>query len=279
MKLVLNTFLLCLSVMATVAQIPNGNFEEWETIDTIENPVHWQTNNHYVDYAPVVKVEDAIDGDYSMKISSTARDIFGTATWPGCAHVKLLPTDTYQYMTASIKIDSIEMGEIEIRVKQRTTDGFFEKIGGWQRETVTNGVSHIWFPIEQTSLDTLLIEIWAFNQDEPAMGNTGYSEAIIDNLTLTNTVATQQAIEADAIDWLISPNPAKDMVTVRLDRPLTSPFQLLLLDLQGRVHQTHNFTHLKETTFNLEGILPGVYILALRKDGLTLQQSKVVVIR
>ncbi len=246
-------------MLATLAQIPNGNFEEWQTIGNIESPKYWQTNNYYESSTPVDKEEDAIEGNYSMKISSTAFNIFGTL--PGCAHVKFLPQQIYSYMTASVKIDSIEMGEIDIRIKQRTPNGLFEQIGGWESTTPTAGVSQIVFPIAQTQLDTLLIEIWAYNT-QTIFGITGYSEAVIDNLNLTTISSSLDAHFANGIKCLISPNPAQNVVSVRLDQALIGgPCRLRLLDLQGRVWQEHEFQIFSEATLYVGGLEPGVYLL------------------
>ncbi len=270
------TFLLCLPIFSSNAQIPNGNFEEWETINNIEFPVFWQTNNYYESSTPVDKEEeDAIEGNYSMKISSTALGIGNQL--PGCAHIKFLPQQFYKYFIAAVKIDSIEMGEIAIRVKQRTSNGLFEKIGEWGTTTVTAGVSQIVFPITQTQLDTILVEIWAFNTWTPN-GVIGYSEAIIDKLNLV-TASSLNGGFANSVKWLIFPNPTKDFVSIHLDQALLGSSQVRLLDLQGRVHKTHQFSNLKETTMGLEDIPPGVYLLELRKAGELIKQTKLVVLK
>ncbi len=276
-----STFLplfLCCQTLISVAQIPNSNFEAWETIDSIENPVHWQTNNYYVGYTPVVKTEAAIEGNYSIKISSTARDVVGGATLPGCAHVRFLPTEIYKSMTASVRIDSMDAGKIALRVKQRTAGGFFEKIGEWSSNTVTSGTLSIVFPVDQSQIDTLLLEIWAFNT-ETVLGNIGYSEAILDNLHLTTMVTTEQMPFAGSVDWRISPNPAREAVSVRLDPGITGPGQLRLIDLQGRVRLDLLFQNLSEATIDLGGLETGVFLVELNRRGLVVQRKKLVLNR
>jgi Secretion system C-terminal sorting domain len=281
MKPLFCVFSCLLSAMAAFSQIPNGNFEEWETVDSIESPTLWQTNNYYVGYTPIDKISNAISGNYSMKISSTARDLYSHGSWPGCAYLKFKPTEIYPYMTASVRIDSIKNGEIEIRVKQRAADGFFYRIGGWKRSTLTNGTKTIWFPIEYTQLDTLMIDIWAFNRDEVYGGpNYGYSGAIIDNLQLTNTVATEEEYGNEtAISWQISPNPAHDFINISLEKRLTKPCQLKLYDINGTVRITSTYQTFKEEKINVFGLASGIYVLELNQDGQVLHRSRVMVLQ
>ncbi len=271
-------FLVAIVQTISFSQIPNGQFEEWQTIDTIEHPVAWTTNNFYVGYAPVQKVEDAIEGNYSLKISSTARDLNGFATWPGCAHVKFLPTQTYQYMTASVRIDSVKEGRIEIRVKQRNANGFYEKIGGWVRNTVTVGVKDIWFPLEQMQMDTLLVEVWAFNKDTPEWEtNTTYSAAVLDNLALTNTVGAQEIHAGEGIDLHVSPNPVKELLTVKLTERQVGASTLRLIDLQGRARQEHKFQNLSVAFLDVSGLQLGIYVLEMSSEGGIVARKRVVV--
>ncbi len=272
------TFFFSCQILVSIAQIPNGNFEQWETLDSIENPVHWATNNYYVGYKPVMKEEAAISGLYSMKISSTARDVFGTATLPGCAHVKLMPTQLYLFLTASIRIDSIDQGEITLRVKQRRPDGFYEKIGDWKSSTVTAGVQQITMPIAQTLLDTLLIEVWAFNT-EIVLGNVGYSEAILDDLSLKTSVGIHETPVTNDLHWKIWPNPARDFITILPDRIWTAPCQVSIIDQQGKLRQEHEFQNFSDMTIGVQHLEAGIYLLEIRIAGSVFPHKNIVIIK
>jgi hypothetical protein len=260
-------FSFCITFLSGIAQVPNGNFEEWQTVDSIENPVHWETNNYYVGYTPVAKTTDAIEGSYSMKVSSTARDIWGTATGYGCAHVKLVPTEEYKYLTASVRVDTVDSeGEVSIRVKQwQPGSGLYEKIGTWKDTAATNGVVQVVLPIEQAGLDTVLIEIWAKNHYDPFTNTIGHTEVIIDNLRLTTTVAAQAQI--NRIGWKIYPNPATDAIHIRVQQPLSKPCALRLFDFQGRLLQSHYFPTLSEISLPLIDVSSGIYFLELTVEG------------
>jgi hypothetical protein len=263
-----------------MAQVPNGNFEAWQTLDSIENPVYWETNNYYVGYTPVAKTTNAIEGNYSMKISSTARDVFGTATGYGCAHVKFVPTEEYKYLTASVRVDTVDHleGEVSIRVKQwQPGSGLYEKIGTWKDTAATNGVVQVVLPIEQAGLDTVLIEVWAKNHYNPFIFPIGYTEMIIDNLQLSTTVAAKESVNNSG--WTIYPNPATDAINIQFQHPLSKPCTLRLFDIHGRLLKSHDFPTLHETALPLPDFLPGIYLLEITSEGEAKRTEKFVVKR
>jgi hypothetical protein len=259
-----------------LAQVPNGNFEEWQTIDSIENPVYWETNNYYVGYTPIAKTTDAIQGSYSMKISSTAKDFWGTATGYGCAHVKIVPTQEYKYLTASVKIDTMDTeGEVSIRVKQwQQSIGLYDNIGTWKTTGTTNGIIQVILPIEQVGLDTVLIEVWAKNHFDPLIG-FGYTEMVIDNLQLTTVVATKES--KNNYGWVIYPNPATNAINIRLEQPVSKPITLRLLDIKGRLVQSYYFPPLSTISLHLDDVLPGIYLLETVVQGEIVYIEKFIV--
>ncbi len=269
----------CITFLSGIAQVPNGNFEEWQTIDSIENPVHWETNNFYMGYTPVAKTSDAIEGDYSMKVSSTARDLWGGATGYGCAHVKFVPTEEYKYLMASVRVDTVDTeGEASIRVKQwQPGSGLYEKIGTWKDTAATNGVVQVVLPIEQAGLDTVLIEVWAKNYFDPSIFPIGYTEMIIDNLQLTTVVAAKEPNNNPG--WTIYPNPATELINIQLQKPLTKPCTLRLFDFHGRLLQSHDFPALSEISLPLIDVSSGIYFLELTVEGEIKRTEKFVVKR
>jgi hypothetical protein len=249
-KQVLGLFSFCLVVSASFAQIPNGNFEEWQTVDSIENPVNWETNNYYVGYFPVAKTMNAIQGNYSLKISSTAKDVGGNATGNGCAHVKFVPTEVYKYLTASVKIDTVDTnGEVIIRVK----------IGSWKATSATSGVVQVTLPIDQVGLDTLLIEIWAKNNYE-LLEVPGYTEMIIDNMQLKMTVAVQEPENSPF--GVLYPNPAGEILHLQTESAIET---LQIFDSTGREMRSFSVTSSKEgATVHIRQLPGGLYYLVLR---------------
>jgi Secretion system C-terminal sorting domain len=281
MKVKIILSIILYSTFAPMAQVPNGYFEEWQIIDSIENPVNWQSNNYYVGYTPVAKTTDAIAGEYSMKVSSTARDVWGLPIEFGCAHVKLVPSLEYNYLTASVRSDSVVTdGDVSIRIKQwQPAEALYDNIGFWKSTIATNGIWQIVVPIDQVGLDTLLIEVWAKNVWTIIVEERGYSEIIIDNLELSTVVSTEEAAEELAI-CTIFPNPAHEVLHVRLtSSPPVLPDELSITDLQGKVLTAiqQPFLMANEISVDVRGLLPGAYVLALKSAGEVIGQKRLIV--
>ena len=187
----------------SLAQVPNGNFEEWEIIDSIEQPQYWKTNN-FLCCRAVEKTGDAIEGDYSMKISSTAPSIEGTL--PGWAEVTFHPAQVYGFLNASLKIDSIEMGGSVVISVSEWANGTFQEIGNWEGTMTTNGIAQISIPLNHTQPDSLKINVSAQNTPG-ATWSIGYSEVIIDQLELS-IISSTSNLEKTGDLFKIYPNPS-----------------------------------------------------------------------
>jgi hypothetical protein len=215
----------------------------------------------------VAKYEDAISGQYSMKISSSARDANGLPTWPGCAHNKFKPTQTYFYAGAAVRIDSIVDGRIEIRVKQRQPNGFYVKIGGWKDSVATKIVQQVWMPLAMTSMDSLLIEVWAFNKDTPPyLENKTFAAAIVDDIVLTNTNSIDDIKETQVGELKVFPNPAGGYFKLKLDTETRGDCSVEILDMQGKKYRGWELGGLNEAVFDTDGLPSGIYLVRIKAD-------------
>lgn len=275
--------LLCaiLQALFCPAQTPNGGFESWVTVDSIENPAFWSTNNYYVGYTPVAKTADALAGLYSAKISSTARDLVGTATAYGCAHLKFVPAGTYAYLTALVRVDTVDTeGEVSIRVKQWSPAGeVYETIGLWEQTTPTNGVVALALPLDQTGLDTILIELWAKNHYDPFTNTIGYTELIVDEVQLTNSVSEVGAVGTSGFDWVVFPNPATSVLELRFSRLPVGICTVQLFDRRGCLLQTRHISGVSELSLDVSALPPDYYFLKLSNKGRVAGFVPVAVVR
>ena len=204
------TFLsLCAFAALSLAQVPNSNFEEWEFIDSIEQPQYWKTNN-FLCCRAVEKTGHAIEGVYSMKISSTAPSFEGTL--PGWAEVTFHPTQLYEVLNTSLKIDSIETGGSVVISVSEWANGTFQEIGYWEDTITTNGIAQISIPLNHTKPDSLKIFISAQNT-LGATWSIGYSEVVIDNLELSFSSSTSNLEEAGEL-FKIYPNPSNRILHI-----------------------------------------------------------------
>lgn len=254
------------------SQIPNGNFEEWEIVGNIEQPKYWKTNNVQC-CSTVVKTGDAIEGNYSMKISSTAPSIEGTL--PGWAEITLYPGQVYQNFSASIRIDSIEMGKVIIEV-QELSNGSYGQIGYWESNTATSGVLPVTFPINQSQTDSLKITVTAANSPGP-LGSEGYAETVIDKLTLSGIVSTEKIKTSGAETLRIAPNPSSHSALVSFGRMTTSDAHLRLIDIHGNLLYQDLVSRRSNTILDTRNLPEGIYVLALTENGRVSLQAGIVI--
>ena len=210
MKSSLSFLLFLLIGHCLMAQVPNGFFENWELSSSgHETPVFWQTNNAPC-CSPIEKAAEAIEGNFSMKVSSTAPSFEGTL--PGRASTTFAVDQSYEVLQARLTIDSIEQGQVFIYISEWRDDNF-ENIGTWVDSMQSTAVRSILIPIAQTTMDSLKIEIIAANTMGP-LGSEGYAEMVIDELTLSETTSLK---EKDSPQAAISiyPNPSNAVFYVQ----------------------------------------------------------------
>ncbi len=76
---------------------------------------------------------------------------------------------------------------------------------------------------------------------------------------------------------LISPNPAREWLTVQFEKAQPVGTSLRLLDMEGRVRQVQEAQNHTEVIFDVSGLSPGIYVLELSRMGEIVAREKVVV--
>lgn len=254
------------------SQIPNGNFEEWEIVGNIEQPKYWKTNNVQC-CSPVVKTGDAIDGNFSIKVSSTAPSFEGTL--PGWAEITFHPGQVYQNCSASIRIDSIEMGKVIMEVKE-LSNGSYQQIGYWESNTATSGVFPVTFPINQSQTDSLKITVTAANSPGP-LGSLGYAETVIDKLALSGIVSTEENKTKGAEALRIVPNPSGHSTFVSFGRITAPDAHLRLIGIDGKLLYQEFVPHQSNTILDTRNLPEGIYVLTLTEEGRVSLQSRIAI--
>ena len=166
--------------------INNSNFEQWEFVNGIEEPIYWETNNK-LNYISVSK-DSSQTGNYAIKITGNAPGFEGP--YRGTTEIQLEYQDNFliRGISAKVKYKVNQKGRGGIGVGVYKDQDFFSK-GFWgytylEKDTVVN-----WHPIEVTfpepvstqEIDSLYIFIFAGGIDE-GFGIQGNSELIIDNI-------------------------------------------------------------------------------------------------
>ena len=205
-NLVITTLLL---LVATIAhpQIPNGNFEEWETVDSIEQPKYWNIDQGLC-CQKTEKTEDAIEGDFSLKVFTLAPNFSASER---VAEITFHPGQVYHTLSASIKIDSMYMGKALIKILE-LKDGTYQQIGNWETDEATNGAGQIDIPISQTQPDSLKIQVSALVVS-PVQLPVGYAEITIDELELSLSTGIGEQNGLGSL-FKIYPNPTTGIIHI-----------------------------------------------------------------
>ncbi len=259
--------LLAVSSIA-LAQVPNGSFEEWEVVNGKEEPVGWITTNEPCCLSSQ-KIFNAIDDGYAIKLSSTSWDFEGPGA--GGAWVSFLPDHAYEYLHATVRVDTIDRARVNIYVREYS-DGNYELIGLWEMDTTTNGAIDISIPINQSNLDSIGIELVA-NVTIVFFGTIGYSELIVDNLYFSPS-----PIPINEITVTLFPNPVGHELTLELEQAFRGEMDWNLYNELGQLVQSLELdSGQKRNYVQMEGLANGVYFYEIESAGVRMNSGKIIV--
>ena len=227
MKNLAFTILLLLIAATIYPQVPNGNFEEWETVDSIEVPKYWTISNEFCCYE-VEKVIDAIEGEFSLKLSvHTPTGLI--PEW--LAETTVQVGQVYQSLNAAIRIDSMYWGKVAIKVLE-LKNGIYQEIGNWETTETTNGAKQISVPLNQTQTDSLKIQLNAMIVN-PTQLPVGYAGLIVDEIELSLTTSTGEQNRLEEL-VRIYPNPTSGIVNIEYPNDF-NPKIARLYDSEGKL--------------------------------------------
>ncbi len=254
MKNLAFTILLMFVATSTYSQVINGNFEEWETLDSIEVPKYWSINSEFCCHE-AEKVIDAIEGEFSLKLSVHTP----TGLFPGwLAETTVQVGQVYQSLNAAIRIDSMYWGKVAIKVME-LKNGIYQEIGNWETTETTNGVEQISVPLNQTQADSLKIQLNAMIVN-PTQLPVGYAGLIVDEIELSLTTSTG---EQDRLEELVRiyPNPTSGFVNIEYPNDFV-PMIARLYDSEGKLVLVSESVG----SIDLTGFPVDNYLLAIQAD-------------
>jgi len=259
-NLIITAFLVGLSIVALGQELPNANFQEWETIDTYQNPEFWSTSNDpllaLASIIPVTRSSDAYTGDYSARLETL--DIpLSTYKIPGLLTLAQINID---YQNASYSISGgMALQENVSRLtgmyKYDGSDGdsasviiYNYRLDEGNMDTIGFGVGFLsdvstWTPfsVDMVNLnnhlpDTFNVIIISSSGFEVASG----SVLLVDSLAIeTNTGIINLSTEQIIVN--VYPNPATELITFE-----TSGFEkdriISVFDMTGNLISSSNFS-------------------------------------
>ncbi len=249
-----------LSMVALGQELPNANFQEWETIGTYQNPEFWSTSNDPLlalgSIIPVTRSSDAYSGDYSAKLET--KDIpLSTYMIPGLLTLAQISIDyanaTYSIsggmalhenvsrLTGMYKYDGSEGDSASVIIyNYRLDEGNMDTIGfgvGFLPDAST------WTPfsVDMVNLnnhlpDTFNVIIISSSGFEVTSG----SVLLVDSLAIeTNTGIINFSAEQIIVN--VYPNPATELVTFKTSG-LEKERIISIYDMAGNLIGTSNFS-------------------------------------
>ena len=249
-------------------------FEDWETINGFEIPKGWEINNASPGYPCSSRIVNETDGSYALRLRSRGPSFEGAA--PGYAFKKFyIPTSSAILIAADINVDSIldlfpgGFGAFQLYSSQ---NNYTHLIASWQVDTVTNGFVHVELPIEPNLLpDTLAISFVSGTTLGP-LGYNGYSEIIVDNLSMIFDVSATQFL-GDSPLVQVFPNPSNGNIQIKTTEIQLGSAQLAALDGRG-------ITAWKEVSngrFDAGRVPPGIYFLKIKAKDNQLITKRIVI--
>ncbi len=255
------SFIILSSLLTTVsnAQILNASFEQWETIDNYEIPLHWQSNQDS-ETNRIEKSDESVDGNYSLKLvpddsisgfSHVCKSIVeaGFSLANPVGHEKSL----YYYLKSEALYNS-DTAIVTVKV-EFYREGSRVKLEFHPHYHPIAEFTLQQIPFPHFQIDSVYIEIYG----AAATGSDGYgcrylSNIWIDNIFIDENTATEYAVMEK--NNLLYPNPASGIL--HLDQSVDPIIKYEIYNMQGILIQTENGNN---RTINLDN--PGMHIVLL----------------
>ena len=261
------------SFLNSTAQIPNAGFEDWTTVDSIEQPLHWETNN-IPGYISVTKTDDALNGDYAMELTANLPTIEGN--WPGTAETSLT-VDNFSSQTAvsvmykCLSYPNAQTGRCQLSVDYFYQGAYVHSANTYVEPEVTEFTEmKLWSGLEEgQAVDSIRIRLMGGSIITP-LGQSGNAFFIVDDIKIETTTST---VVPESPVMEVFPNPVGSTLQIKGGEMIG---EVGLFDGKGTLLQ---FQKVNATELELEvhQLLSGVYFLQLKtKEGVILHKKVVV---
>ena len=292
------TFILLMLGFSMAAQnVPNGSFEQWDTITTIVAPKSWSTSDQFyflgsgglVMTHTVTRDNTPHSGKYAMKIATDATTFAGTTTYfPGFATTNDSTSRKPTYLVGFYKgnLASKDTAAVVVEfTKWDTATKTSTTVGGGDTIILSSGVKNSYklFVISLSYTpgmkpDTFNIFMAVTSKNKDSLGYI-----VVDDLMFSDSIPTVAGLQAamQNRDFSIYPVPTKDRLNLNLETGLAGNLDISLYDLEGRVcgkifsgNSSGNQTY----SYDVSNLNPGVYFCRLT-SGESVITRKVVIQR
>lgn len=288
MKLNMKTTLLItlatlLTTFTTNAQIKDGGFEHWDSLDIIGFrdflPSGWlEVNNMQCqgESKPwaVNRTNDAHSGNFAIELKNIATGVpspamlMTSANTPGGFNNKIRVNARYQSLNGFFKYSTPQTDTLNITILMLHGDEFIGMGELKHSENVSNYTSFnipiIYSAPASVLPDSAVIYFTAGSSDHFVAGTT----LTLDDIAfgLNSSVADITSFGAELKAW---PNPSQGQITVSVNGRTTGKVSIELMDITGKVHHCREYPAIKgqiETSFELSENEKGLFFLRVRDE-------------
>ncbi len=264
MKNPILTIVLVFCTLSGLCQIPNGGFEDWETVQNYEKPLLWQTNQD-TNILRFMKDTLSAEGDYSLKIVPGTGSAFWDCRSIAWTSVKLtapVGDDQSLYFHAR-SISDNPFGGTYLEVSGKFfAGGTLVSNYEWKNFDEIVDFTVVELPIPSPDVDSLTINIFggALNGATDGCGNKSFSWVDGFEIQPSTTTDIPEAFSEPQVTAF--PNPVGDIV--RFDSPNSGAWEKIeVFDYSGRrSKEALNTNHL-----SVGGLPSGIYFVRLWQSG------------
>ena len=240
---------------SAIAQLANGNFEEWQTSELGEVPLGWNTNGTAAQ-PTVLKINSVIEGNWAAQIISNGLSFEGSA--PGTLSTELNNvSNNLDSLIFFARCDSIISGGFcaLVIMNPTTTDTLLE----WRTDSISTEYERIAIPTNFDDINqNILLELVAGTTLTP-LGYEGYARFEVDDLRFKLTTST---IESELSDIITFPNPANSILNISgLDRKVVE--QIEIYNAQGQLKLTQDNYSISES-IDISHLPNGIYYVVIQ---------------
>lgn len=289
--------LLALSVvcLAAQAQIPNGSFENWTTIGSYSIPDGWDNFNSQTSSSSIYTCEKGTTGapNGSAYLKLTTKTV-GSSLVPGFAQTGVYDftnktpksgfaftgrpaslTGKWQYMASGSDTSRIAV----YLTKWNSTTGQTDLIAEVEYNLPGMVMSWTSFSIPLTyysnsAPDSAIVAAVTSNRSVTAAAGT---YLYLDSLNFAGTAAGIKGVNASKYKLIVSPNPAKDHISIDFGTTTTDDAVISVTDLFGRIVTEATFSKGNRVyNMHLDAMPQGLYMVKV-KVGDEVQAQKLMV--
>ena len=243
-----------------MGQILNAEFENWTTINGIEEPDNWGSNNH-TNSISVEKTTDKHAGNFAISVSSNNSGIEGLM--PGEAYSFFDPTGV-DTLYAWVKCDSLispAEGVIKLLSYKSGSPPFL--VNFMKFPQAKNYYEWVKIIVPNVPSDSIGIFIIAQTKDITGLGYEGYVRLKVDNIYTNLTVGIAENV---GDKMRLYPNPVKDILKIEIDETAIIKGDIEIVNMTGEVVFMGAVSE-ATSIIDISHLASGEYILQFVLDG------------